>query len=122
MLIPFLISKIHRAVVTATDLHYNGSISIDEELLEKANLRPFQQVDVYNVNNGNRLTTYCIPAPKGSREFGINGAAAHLASPGDIIIVAAYGMLEEQEINTRHCVTLVMNPDNTIERVIQGKI
>ena len=122
MLMPFLIAKIHRAVVTSTDLHYNGSIAIDEEIMEKANLRPFQQVEIYNITNGNRFTTYCLPGPKGSKTFMINGAAARLAAAGDIIIVAVYGLVDESELNTRHSITLIMNSENEVERIIQGKI
>jgi aspartate 1-decarboxylase len=122
MLIPFLIAKIHRAVVTSTDLNYNGSIAISEDILEKAGLRPYQQVDVYNITNGNRFTTYCLSAPRDSRTFMVNGAAAHLAKSGDVIIVAAYGMLDESELNTRHSVTLIMNDRNEVERTVQGKL
>ena len=75
--------KLHRAVVTQADLHYEGSISIDRDFLEAAGLLPNEQVDVLNINNGERFTTYAIEAPRGSRTFGINGAAARLAQVGD---------------------------------------
>jgi aspartate 1-decarboxylase len=86
MLRPFLRAKIHRARVTRCQLDYVGSISIDRDLLEAANLLPLEQVDVYNITRGTRLTTYCIPAPAGRGEVGINGAAAHLAEVGDLVI------------------------------------
>jgi aspartate 1-decarboxylase len=122
MLIPFLISKIHRAKVTATDINYEGSIAIDEAILEKANLRVFQKVEIYNVNNGNRLSTYTIPLPRGCRQIVINGAAAHLVSAGDIVIIAAYALIDEKELNSRHAMILNMNDDNEIVKVTSGNL
>ena len=98
MLRPFLRAKIHRARVTRSQLDYVGSISIDRDLLEAAGLLPLEQVDVYNITRGTRLTTYCIVAPPGSGEVGINGAAAHLAEAGDLVIVAAYCQLDREDI------------------------
>lgn len=89
--------KLHRAVVTQADLHYEGSISIDKDLLDAAGVLPYEQVDVLNINNGERFTTYAIEAPRGSRIFGINGAAARLAQVGDRIIVVAYAEMEAAE-------------------------
>lgn len=122
MLIPFLIAKIHRAQVTGADINYNGSISIDEEIMEKAQIRHFQQVDVYDISNGNRFTTYAIPAPAGSRAFIINGAAAHLTRPGNQIIVAAYGLIDERELNSRHSITLLLDDANAVEKTVTGRI
>lgn len=122
MLIPFLISKIHRAKVTGTDLDYFGSVTIDEEIMRQANLRENQKVEVYDITNGNRLNTYVIPAPAGSKQFVLNGAAAHLVDVGDIIIIAAYALIEERELNTLNSVLLLMNEDNTINRVVNGKL
>lgn len=122
MLIPFLISKIHRAKVTGTDLDYFGSITIDEEIMRQANLRENQKVEVYDITNGNRLNTYVIPAPAGSKQFVLNGAAAHLVDVGDIIIIAAYALIEERELNTLNSVVLLMNKDNTINKVVNGKL
>lgn len=90
MFLTMLKSKIHRATVTGCDLDYVGSIAIDEDLLEASGILPHEQVDIYNINNGERLTTYAIPAPRGSREFALNGAAARKAMKGDKIIIAAY--------------------------------
>jgi len=122
MLIPFMISKIHRARVTGTDLDYYGSISIDEEIMEKAKLKENQQVEVYDCTNGSRLTTYVITAPRGSGEIVMNGAAAHLVNPDDIIIIVAYGLLEEEELDSRSSVILFMDHNNHIEKIVNGKI
>jgi aspartate 1-decarboxylase len=94
----FLKSKIHRAVVTRADPDYEGSISIDPELLKQAEILPFERVEVYNISNGNRFATYAIVGESG--EIGINGAAAHLARPGDLVIIAAYCDLDAAEIAT----------------------
>jgi|SRR5690625_725217 len=92
-----LVGKIHRARVTAADLHYVGSVTIDAELLEAANILPGQQVDIVDVTNGSRLTTYAIAAEPGSGEVCINGAAAHLVDPEDIVIIIAYGQFSDAE-------------------------
>lgn len=122
MFIPYLIAKIHNARVTGADLNYAGSISIDSDLIKEAGLREFQKVDVYNITNGNRLSTYVISAPAGSREFILNGAAAHLVSVGDRIIVAAYALLDERELNSRSATILLVDENNNVERVIHGKL
>lgn len=100
LLRPMMIGKIHRATVTQADLHYVGSITVDTELLDAADLIPGQQVDVVDVTNGARLTTYVIPGEPGKGEIGINGAAAHLVHPGDTIIIIAYGMLSDYDART----------------------
>ncbi|GAA1994805.1 aspartate 1-decarboxylase [Isoptericola halotolerans] len=94
---PMMIGKIHRATVTQADLHYVGSITVDTDLLEAADLIPGQQVDVVDVDNGARLTTYVIPGEAGSGQISINGAAAHLVHPGDTVIIIAYGMLSDAD-------------------------
>lgn len=91
-------SKIHRARVTQADLHYEGSITLDPELLEMADILPHEQVDVLDITNGARLTTYAIPGPRGAGEICMNGAAAHLIQPGDMIIVVSYADYEESEL------------------------
>jgi aspartate 1-decarboxylase len=83
--------------VTQCDLHYEGSISVDSALLERAGILPHEQVDVLNINNGNRFTTYAIPAPAGSGMIGINGAAARLAQKDDLVIIIAYARMDEAE-------------------------
>lgn len=97
MLRTMLKSKIHRATVTQADLHYVGSIAIDTDLMEAADLLEGEQVTIADINNGARLTTYVIPAPAGSGIISINGAAAHLVQPGDLVIIMSYGMLEDAE-------------------------
>ena len=89
--------KIHRANVTQCDLNYEGSISVDSTLLERSGILPHEQVDVLNINNGERFTTYAIPAPAGSGIIGINGAAARLAQKGDLVIIVAYARMEDSE-------------------------
>jgi aspartate 1-decarboxylase len=122
MMIPFLISKIHRARVTGTDLNYFGSVTIDEEIMKQANLRENQKVEVYDITNGSRLNTYVIPAPPGSRQIVLNGAAAHLVNVGDTIIIAAYALIDERELNTLNSVVVLMNEDNTVNKVVNGKL
>ncbi|MFF3941690.1 aspartate 1-decarboxylase [Streptomyces phaeofaciens] len=95
MLRTMLKSKIHRATVTQADLHYVGSITISEDLMEAADLLPGEQVDVVDINNGNRLTTYVIPGPRGTGVIGINGAAARLVAPGDLVIIISYAQVSE---------------------------
>lgn len=120
MLIPFLISKIHNATVTGADLNYSGSIAIDPELMKEARLREFQKVEIYNINNGHRLATYVISGRQGSKEITLNGAAARLAHKGDRIIIAAYALLDERELNSLNSVILLMKENNEIERVVNG--
>jgi aspartate 1-decarboxylase len=90
-------SKIHRATVTRADLHYVGSVTIDADLLDAADLLPGERVDIVDVTNGARLTTYTIVGDRGSGVLGINGAAARLVSPGDLVIVIGYGLMDEAE-------------------------
>ncbi len=90
-------SKIHRATVTDAQLHYQGSVTIDRELMELADLIDHEQVQIYDVNNGNRLTTYVIPGEPGSGTICINGAAAHLVHPGDLVIICSYANFDESE-------------------------
>ena len=90
-------SKIHRATVTQADLHYVGSIAIDTDLMEAADLLEGERVVIADITNGARLETYVIPAPRGSGMIGINGAAAHLVDAGDLVIIMNYGMFEDSE-------------------------
>jgi aspartate 1-decarboxylase len=122
MLIPFLISKIHNARVTGTNPDYSGSIAIDPEIIKQAGLREFQKVEIYNIINGNRFSTYVIMAESGSGDILLNGAAAHKVSPGDRIIIAAYGLLDERELNTLNATILLLDETNSVERVISGKL
>lgn len=90
-------AKIHRASVTHAELHYEGSCAIDGHLLDVSGIREYEQIHIYNVNNGQRFVTYAIRADEGSGIISINGAAAHRASPGDIIIICAFAQLSEAE-------------------------
>lgn len=91
-------SKLHRVTVTRSELHYEGSCAIDEALLDAADIREYQQIDIYNVNNGERFTTYAIKAEHGSGAISVNGAAARLAAAGDLLIIATYAMYNEIEL------------------------
>ncbi len=112
MLRYMLISKLHRATVTECDLNYNGSIEIDEELLDLSGICPSERVDVYNINNGARFTTYVIKGRRGSRKIGLNGAAARMAHKGDRIIIVNYGLLDENEIKTHSPKIILMDEEN----------
>jgi len=122
MLIPFLVSKIHRATVTSTDINYEGSIAIAEDIMEKAGLRVFQKVDVYNINNGARFSTYVLPWPRSSKEIVVNGAAAHLVQPGDMIIIAAFALIAEKELESLNAVIVKMGAGNEIEKITNTKL
>jgi aspartate 1-decarboxylase len=91
-------SKLHRARVTHSELHYEGSCAIDETLLDAAKIHEYEQIQIYNVSNGARFTTYAIRAARGSGIISVNGAAAHMADPGDIIIIATYAVYNELEL------------------------
>jgi aspartate 1-decarboxylase len=114
MLLTLLKAKLHRARITETDLNYEGSISIDQDLLERSGILPHEQVDVLNINNGARFTTYAIEAPRGSKTFGINGAAARLCQKGDPIIVVAYGQLAAEEARNYQPTVVMLNEANDV--------
>lgn len=100
-------SKLHRAKVTATEIDYEGSIAIDEDLLDRVGILPLEQVHIFNINTGGRFVTYVITAERGSGTFSINGAAARLAQINDRIIVVAYGMIDtDQESHNAQVVLL----------------
>jgi aspartate 1-decarboxylase len=103
-------SKIHRATITSADLHYEGSLTVDEDLLDAANLVRYEEIQVVNVNNGSRFTTYVIPGPRGSGVIQLNGAAARLGVPGDLVILISYGLFEESEAG-HHVPTVVFVDD-----------
>jgi aspartate 1-decarboxylase len=107
-------SKLHRVCVTHSELHYEGSCAIDEDLLDAADIHEYQQIDLYNVSNGERLTTYAIRAQRGSGVVSVNGAAAHLAEPGDILIIASYAMYSELELQKFHPQLVYVDGNNRI--------
>lgn len=114
MIFTMLYSKLHRARVTHSELHYNGSIGIDKEFLERTGIMVGQQVDVLNVNNGERFTTYVIPEPAGSKNIGIYGAAAHLADPGDVVIIIAYAHMTQEEAESHKPRVLLLDEQNNV--------
>ena len=119
MLFEFLYSKIHRATVTDANLNYVGSITIDEELMEKANLKVGQKVDILDINNGERFQTYVIKGKRGNRDICLNGAAARKVQTGDKIIIVTYAQLNENEIKN-HKPTIVQVGENN-EIISYGK-
>jgi aspartate 1-decarboxylase len=114
MLRTMLKSKIHRATVTQADLHYVGSVTIDADLLDAAGLWPGEQVAIVDITNGARLETYVIPGARGSGVIGINGAAAHLVHPGDLVIMIAYGQMDEAEARSYEPRVVHVDADNRI--------
>jgi aspartate 1-decarboxylase len=107
-------SKIHRATVTQADLHYVGSVTVDEDLMEAADLLAGEQVAIVDVSNGARLETYVIPGERGTGVLGINGAAAHLVHPGDIVILIAYGQMDDAESRTYQPRVVFVDADNKV--------
>ena len=116
MSITMLKTKIHRARVTQCDLSYEGSITIDENLLEASGILPYEQVDVLNINNGARFTTYAIVGERGSGIIGINGAAARLAQVDDLVIICAYESMSRQAAEEHDPIVLVMDEKNHIKQ------
>ncbi|HLS50345.1 MAG TPA: aspartate 1-decarboxylase [Actinomycetaceae bacterium] len=111
---PMMVGKIHRATVTAADLHYVGSVTIDADLMDAADLLPGQQVDIVDITNGARLTTYVIPGDRGSGILCINGAAAHLVHAGDLVIIIAYGMLDDADARRYEPAVVFVDENNRI--------
>ena len=109
-------SKIHRATITAADLHYQGSLTVDEELLNAADLVPYEQVQIANVANGERFSTYVIAGPRGSGVMQLNGAAARLGMPGDLVIVMSYGAVSEAELEQHTARVVFVDAQNRIVR------
>jgi aspartate 1-decarboxylase len=110
-------SKLHRATVTHADKDYVGSLALDRELLEAADIIPFEEVHVWNVTRGNRLQTYAMEAEAGSGIVCINGAAAHLAHPGDVVIIATFTLLDDAEAHGHRPRIVLVGPDNRIAEV-----
>jgi len=110
-------SKIHRARITRCDLNYEGSITIDLALAEKANLKEFERVDVYNVTNGKRFSTYVLYGERNSGIIELNGAAARLGEIGDLVIIASYAVYDEEEIKNFKPVILLVDENNKIKEI-----
>ncbi len=116
MLRSMLKSKIHRATITKADLNYEGSITIDRRLMEAAELLPFEQVMIYNISTGDRFSTYTIEGDLDSGIICLNGAAARKGLPGDLIIIASYGMYSEEEILTGKSILVWVDRKNCLQR------
>ena len=112
MRLTLLKSKLHRLTVTEADLHYEGSFTLDEELMEAANLVPHERIELYDVTNGNRIATYVIPGPAGSRVACANGAAAHQIHEGDIVIMCSYAEVEADEAALHQPVVIFVDEKN----------
>ncbi len=122
MKITMLKSKLHRAMVTHADLDYEGSCAIDQDLMDAANILPFEQLHIYNVTNGERFTTYAITAPRGSGAIGMNGAAAHKVSVEDRVIICTYAELEANEARSFQPTLVYMKGFNHISHTSYGKL
>jgi aspartate 1-decarboxylase len=109
-------SKIHRATVTSANLDYEGSLTIDADLLEAADMLPFEQIHVWDVTNGARLTTYAMPGERGSGIVCVNGAGAHLVKPGDLVIVATYAQMDAAEAKKHRPIVVLVGEKNRIKK------
>lgn len=116
-----LSGKIHRAKVTLADLDYVGSVSIDEDLLDASGICEWEKVAILDVTNGARLETYAIGAPRGSGEVCINGAAAHLVQPGDIVIILSYVEVEEEYVGSHSPKIVLVNSENKISEIMSSE-
>lgn len=114
MELTLLKSKLHRACVTHSELEYEGSCAIDGHLLELAGIREYEQIDIYNISNGERFTTYAIRAEKGSKIISVNGAAAHKATPGDRVIICTYARMTENEAQSHKPKLVYLNENNDV--------
>jgi aspartate 1-decarboxylase len=118
MLLTILKSKLHRAVVTETDIDYVGSVTIDETLMNAVGILPFEQVHVWNLTNGSRIITYAISAPKESGIICLNGAAAHLTRVGDRIIIGAFAQMDEKEAAKFKPRIAIVTDENKIGKIL----
>ncbi|MGB4466824.1 MAG: aspartate 1-decarboxylase [Azovibrio sp.] len=112
-------SKLHRVTTTHAELHYEGSCAIDEDLLEAADIKEYEQIDIWNINNGERFTTYAIRAERGSGIISVNGSAARKAAPGDLLIIATFVGMNEQEIARHEPKLVYADANNRISHTSQ---
>ena len=110
-------SKLHRVTVTDANVDYEGSVAIDSCLMEAAAIFEFEKVEIYDITNGNRFQTYAIEAPRGSGVISINGAAAHLARPGDVVIIASYSVMEDLEAKRHLPILVYVDSSNAIRKI-----
>jgi aspartate 1-decarboxylase len=120
MTITMLQSKIHRATITDANLNYVGSITIDRDLLDEASMRVGQKIDIVNINNGERFSTYIIPGERGKRDICLNGAAARKVQIGDKIIIIAYASMSEEEADNYSPKIIILEDDNSIAQAFEG--
>lgn len=113
----FLKAKLHRVTTTASEVDYEGSCEIDGALLDAAGIGSFEQIQIYNINNGNRFTTYAIRGKDNSGVISVNGAAAHKAAAGDLLIIAAYGSYDEQELRDYAPTLCYVDAHNSLVRI-----
>jgi len=118
----FLKSKLHRVTVTDANLNYEGSLSIDEDLMQQADIFPLEKVDVVNINTGDRFTTYAIKGKRGSGEISLNGGAARKGEVGDLLIIITYAELDGDEMKNYQARTVLVNADNTVKSIITQSI
>ena len=118
MFVTMMKAKLHRATVTQADLEYEGSIAIDRDLLDASGILPHEQVDVLNITNGARFTTYAIEAPRGSRVIGVNGAAARLVQRGDKVIVVTYCQMPAEEARNYAPNVVILSEENLIKSAV----
>ncbi len=114
-----LLSKIHRATITQTDLNYHGSITIDRDLIDAVGIKLFEKVEIFDIQNGNRFETYVIEGERGSGIIGINGAAARLVQLGDQVIIVNYGLLSEEEIKEHKPNVVIVDENNEIMETVK---
>jgi aspartate 1-decarboxylase len=114
-MLTILKSKLHRATVTESDLNYEGSITVDPELLDEAGILVYEQVDVLNINNGERFTTYTIPGQRGAGQICVNGAAARLVQKGDLVIICAYQQMNEQAAREYEPKVVLLDENNRVK-------
>jgi aspartate 1-decarboxylase len=122
MKLTMLKSKIHRVTVTHAELDYEGSCAIDQNLMDKANILPFEQLHIYNVANGERFTTYAITAPRASGTIGVNGAAAHKAAVDDLLIICTYADMAAAEAEHCNPALVYVDSDNVITHTSHGHL
>jgi aspartate 1-decarboxylase len=114
-------SKIHRATVTETNLDYEGSLTIDEDLLDAADILPNEQLHVWDVSNGTRLITYALVGPRGTGTICVNGAGAHLINPGDLIIIATYTAMRNKAARKHRPLIVSVDEQNKVKEITKGK-
>jgi len=114
MLLEFLNSKIHRATITDSNLNYVGSITIDADILDKANIKEYQKVEILDINNGERFQTYAIKGERGTKVFCVNGAAARKVQKGDKVIIVTYGYFSPDEVENHKPVIVQIDDDNNV--------